>query len=289
MAGAILITGASSGIGLDAAVYLARHGQRVVGTMRDLGKRGALDTAARQAGVSVDVVSMDVTDDASIGRAVAEVTFKYGAIDALVNNAGVLLRGYFEDLSDAEIRRVFDTNVFGTMAVTRAVIAGMREAKRGRIVFLSSVAGLIGSVGVSAYSASKFAMEGFAGSLALEMALYGVDVSLIEPGNINTPIWKTGGGIAERAMDDRSPNHEYFERSERLAEWAVSTSPIRTEHVAKAIHHAVTAKRPKRRYLVGYRPAGFFLARRILPGELFERIYTKAVLGKLRTRQPARP
>lgn len=287
MPGAVLITGVSSGIGLETAIYLAKRGMRVVGTLRDLGRRAEVDRAAGQAGVELDLVAMDVTDSVSVTRGVAEVRAKHGAIDGLVNNAGVLVRGYFEDLSEAEIRRVFDANVFGAMAVTRAVMGGMREAGQGRIVFVSSVAGLVGSAGVSAYCASKFAIEGFAASLALEMAIYGVHVSLIEPGNVSTPIWKTSGGIAAGAADERSPNRAYFEESERLAAWAVSSSPIRTEHVAKAIYHALSAARPKRRYLVGYRPAAFLLARRFSPGELFDRAYTKAVVGKLKTRSTA--
>jgi NAD(P)-dependent dehydrogenase (short-subunit alcohol dehydrogenase family) len=282
MPGATLVTGASSGIGLETAVYLAQKGFRVVGTMRDLSRRVELDKAAHAAGVTVDATTLDLNDRASIDRAIPEVAAKYGAIDALVNNAGVQMRGFFEDVTEEEIRKVFETNVFGTLAVTRAVIPHMRAVRKGRIVFLSSVAGLIGSLGLSAYSASKFAIEGFGESMAIELALYGISVSLIEPGNVNTPIWKNPFLIAKSAASPESPNHPYWLESERIADWAVKSSPIRPLDVAKAIYHAVSAGKPKRRYLVGHRPAGVLMVRRFLPAQLFDKVYTGAVVNKLK-------
>ncbi len=282
MPGATLITGVSSGLGLETAIYLAQRGLRVVGTMRNPPKRAELDEAARKAGVTIDVLAMDVNDAGSVEAAVADVVQRHGAIDHLVNNAGVQIRGYFEDLSEAEIRGVFETNVFGAMAVTRSVVPQLRARGSGRIVFLSSVGGLMGSLGLSAYCASKFALEGFAESLGLEMALHGVAVSLVEPGIINTPIWNSNLQIAQGSRSAESPNREYFEESERMAAWAVKTSPIRAIHVAHAIHHALTAKRPKLRYLVGSRPAAFLLARRFLPTALFEKVYQGAVLGRVK-------
>ena len=282
MPGATVITGVSSGLGLETAVYLAARGFRVVGTMRNPAKRAEFDEAVRQADVTIDLVTLDVNDGASIAAAVADIMQRYGAIDHLVNNAGLQIRGYFEDLSDAEIRGVFETNVFGTMAVTRSVIPLMRNAGRGRIVFLSSVGGLFGSLGLSAYCSSKFAVEGFAESLALEMALFGIHVSLVEPGIINTPIWNSNLQVAEAARDASSPNSAYFAESERMAAWAVKTSPIRSVHVAQAIHHALSAKSPKLRYLVGTRPAAFLLARRFLPNALFDRAFRTAVTAKVK-------
>jgi NAD(P)-dependent dehydrogenase (short-subunit alcohol dehydrogenase family) len=274
MPGTVLLTGASSGLGLETAVALARQGFRVVGTMRDPAKRAELDKAAAAAGVAIHVVAMDLNDGASIQRAVADAIAEHGGIDALVNNAGYQIRGFFEDTSAEEIRRVFDTNVFGTMEVTRAVLPHMRGRKQGRIVFVTSVAGLIGSVGLGPYSATKFALEGFGETLALEVAPFGISVSLVEPGIINTPFWSGGMLVAAGAKD-------LFQESERMAEWAVKSSPIRPADVAAAVHKALSAARPRRRYLVGSRPNALMLVRRWMPQEMFERIYTKAVVGRI--------
>jgi NAD(P)-dependent dehydrogenase (short-subunit alcohol dehydrogenase family) len=281
MPGVVLITGASSGIGLESSVHLARGGFQVIGTMRDPAKGRELQRAAAAAAVKVDVIPLDVTSEESVGSAVDDVIARYGRIDALVNNAGIQIRGYFEDLSDLEIRKVFETNVFGTMNVTRAVLPYMRKSGGGRIVIVTSVGGRIGSPGLSAYCSSKFAMEGFGETLALEAGLFGISVSLVEPGIINTEIWQSNKLVAEASKGSQSPYRAYFAESERMADWAVKSSPIRTSHVAKAIHHALTSVRPRRRYLVGYRPGILLMLRRLMPQEVFERIYASVIVGKI--------
>jgi NAD(P)-dependent dehydrogenase (short-subunit alcohol dehydrogenase family) len=281
MPGTVLLTGASSGLGLETAIALARQGFRVVGTMRDPAKRAELDQAAAAAGVSIHVVPMNLNDGASILRAVADTISQHGGIDALVNNAGYQIRGFFEDTSADEIRRVFETNVFGTMEVTRAVLPHMRSRKQGRIVLVTSVAGLIGSVGLGPYSATKFALEGFGETLALEVAPFGIAVSLVEPGIINTPFWTGGMLVAAGAKDPAGANHALFQESERMAEWAVKSSPIRPADVAAAVYKALSSARPRRRYLVGSRPNALMLVRRLMPPEMFERIYAKAVVGRI--------
>ncbi len=282
-----MITGASSGIGLETAVYLAKKGFRVVGTMRDLNRRGELDDAASAAGVSIDTFALDVNDRSSIERAVAQVIAKYGAIDALVNNAGVQIRGFFEDVSEEELRRIFDTNFFGTVAVTQTVVPHMRARGKGRVVFLSSVAGLIGSLGLSAYSATKFAIEGFGESIAIELALHGISVSLIEPGNVNTPIWKNPHLNARNAGNPNGPNYPYWVESERIAAAVVKSSPIRSLDVAKAVYHALSAPKPKRRYLVGHRPGAVLTVRRFLPAQWFDSVYCGVIVNKLKKSRPA--
>jgi NAD(P)-dependent dehydrogenase (short-subunit alcohol dehydrogenase family) len=281
MPGTVLLTGASSGLGLETAVLLAKRGFRVAGTMRDPAKRAELDRAASAAGVTVDVVPMDLNDAESIHGAVEETIAKYGPIDALVNNAGYQIRGFFEDTSAAEIRRVFETNVFGTMEVTRAVLPHMRTRRQGRIVFVTSIAGRIGSLGLGPYSATKFALEGFGETLALEVAPFGISVSLVEPGVISTPFWSGGMLVAAGAKDPASPNRAFFAESERMAEWAVKSSPIKPADVAQAVYRALSSARPMRRYLVGTRPKALMLVRRLVPAEMFERIYSKAVVGQI--------
>lgn len=270
---AVLITGTSSGLGLEMAVYLAERDFQVYATMRDLSRRGRLDAEAARRNVQLEVLQLDVTDGASINTTVDTIVARSGGIYGLVNNAGIQLRGYFEDLSEAEIRQVFEINVLGTMAVTRAVLPHMRAARRGRVVVISSLSGRIGAVGLTAYAASKFALEGFGETLAQEMEPFGVGVVLVEPGLIQTEIWSANRGVARGARNPDSPYYASFQQLERLVDEMAVSPPTKPMDVARAVHQALRARRPRLRYLVGRR-AGYVLAlRRYLPGELFERFY----------------
>jgi NAD(P)-dependent dehydrogenase (short-subunit alcohol dehydrogenase family) len=188
VANLVLITGTSSGIGLSAAIECAVAGLRVVATMRDLGRRQALDDAAKARGVSIDVEQLDVTTDQVVPK-VRELVLKYGPFFGLVNNAGIAIGGVFEEQSEADVREQFETNVFGLMAVTRAVLPAMRAAQRGRIVNVSSISGRVGLPLVSAYAATKHAVEGLSESLRWELEGFGIDVCLVEPGTFKTPIF----------------------------------------------------------------------------------------------------
>ncbi len=285
----VLITGASTGLGLETAVYLAERGFEVYASLRDLERRDALDEAAARRKVQLHVLQLDITNTADIDRAVRTVVERSGGIYGLVNNAGIGLRGYFEDLSEEEIRRVFEVNVFRTMAVTRAVLPYMRAARRGRIVIITSVGGRIGSLAVSAYCATKFAQEGFGESLAQEVVPFGIYVSLVEPAIIKTERWGVHRGIARRALDPDSPHYDWFRESERLADRLVETSPTKPMDVARAVHSALTARRPRLRYMVGRRAGLAVALRRYLPGELFERLYFGEVVRRVTKagKQPA--
>lgn len=273
MTNSVLITGASTGLGLETAVYLAERGFEVYASMRNLERRAALDEAAARRGVALHVLELDITKKEHIERAVHTVVERSGGIYGLVNNAGIGLRGYFEDLSEEEIRQVFEVNVFGTMAMTRAVLPHMRAARRGRIVMITSVGGRIGSLAVSAYCATKFAQEGFGESLAQEVVPFGIYVSLVEPAIIKTERWGVHRGIAQGALNPESPYYAWFRKSERLADRLVETSPTRPTHVARTVHRALTARRPRLRYVAGWRASLVLTLRRYLPGELFERLY----------------
>jgi NAD(P)-dependent dehydrogenase (short-subunit alcohol dehydrogenase family) len=273
MSDSILVTGASTGLGLETAVYLAGQGFEVYASMRDMARRTPLDDAVARRNAALHVLQLDVTDEASIDRAVRTVVERSGGIYGLVNNAGIGLRGYFEDLSQEEIRRVFEVNVFGTMAVTRAVLPYMRAARRGRIVIISSVGGRIGSLAVSAYCATKFAQEGFGESLAQEVVPFGVYVSLVEPAIIKTERWGSRRGVARGALDPKSPYYAWFYASERLADRLVETSPTKPVDVAKVVQTALTVRRPRLRYIAGRRAGLVVALRHYLPGEIFERLY----------------
>jgi NAD(P)-dependent dehydrogenase (short-subunit alcohol dehydrogenase family) len=273
---AVLVTGASSGLGLETSLHLAKDGFRVFAAMRDLGRSARLHEEAARRGVSVDTVELDVTDRSSIDGAVSEVLERCGTLHGLVNNAGVHVRGYFEEVSDAELRRVFDVNVFGTMAVTRAVLPHMRRAGRGRIVIVGSIGGRIGSPALSAYCSSKFALEGFGEALALEAKLVGVDVVLVAPAIVKTDIWARSDAVASDSSSPDSPYRNWFQNQEKLTARLVANAPTKPSDVARVILAALTAKEPRLRYVVGRRAKALLALRSLLPGEIFNRIYLRA-------------
>lgn len=274
----VLVTGASTGLGLETSLHLAQRGFPVYAAVFREEDRKIPEEQAQKRKVEVWTLQMDITDSSSIQRGVETVVRESGGIYGLVNNAGTRLRGCFEDLTDPEIRRLFDTNVFGTMSVTRAVLPYMRASRRGRVVFITSVAGRMGSFGISAYCSTKFAQEGFAESLSLEVAPWGIQVAMVEPGLIQTEAWTVNRVLAARAQDSASPYYAWFRESERLADRMVQSSAIRPEDVAKAVAKALTARRPKLRYLVGRRAKLVFALRRYFPGEWFERLFFRQVL-----------
>jgi NAD(P)-dependent dehydrogenase (short-subunit alcohol dehydrogenase family) len=205
----VLITGTSTGFGRVTTELLAARGWRVFATMRDLARKDSLEHALREAGLSerVTFVRLDVTDPASIETAVATVLSETdNTLDAVVHNAGIAVAGVLEDLSDGDIWRVMDTNFFGVLRLTRALLPRFREQRRGRIVLLSSQAAFAGQPGNSMYCASKWALEGWAESLAYEVDPFGIDVVLIEPGPYRTEIWSSTKWSAFRWQGGRLGN-----------------------------------------------------------------------------------
>jgi len=191
-----LVTGASSGFGLHICLALAREGWRVIATMRNVQRSGELEHEARQAGVwpSIDCMPLDVTDRRAVERTVRDIAARYGRIDALVNNAGFAVGGFIEDVPLEDWYRQMETNFFGTVAMTKAVLPVMRERRRGTIVNMSSVSGRMAFPGYAAYASSKFAVEGFTESLRLELKPLGIHAVLVEPGAYKTAIWDKGLG-----------------------------------------------------------------------------------------------
>ena len=181
-----LVTGCSTGVGLHTAVRLAEAGYSVVATMRDTAKQQALFDVAADVGVEIEVRPLDVCHQASIDTAVRAVIAAHGRIDVLVNNAGAGFLGSVEQTSDDDLRRTMETNFFGVWNVTKAVLPQMREQGSGRIISVTSVGGLLGQPFNEAYCAAKFAVEGMMEGLAPLAQQFGVKVSLVEPGPINT-------------------------------------------------------------------------------------------------------
>jgi NAD(P)-dependent dehydrogenase (short-subunit alcohol dehydrogenase family) len=278
----VIVTGSSTGLGLETTLVLAGHGFRIYAGVRDAASTAAVEAAAAERGVDVEVIALDITDRASIDAAVERVVAETGAVFALVNNGGIGLRGCLEDVTEEEVRRVFEVNVFGTIAMTQAVLPHMRAAGRGRVVTISSVGGRISSFGVGVYCASKFAQEGLGEALALELAPFGIHHVLIEPGIIKTERWGVNRGIAARATDPASPYHGLFRESEAIADRLVERSRTQPRDVADAVYHALATNKPRMRYVVG-RPASVVIwLRRHLPPPLFERVYWGPFLRRIR-------
>jgi NAD(P)-dependent dehydrogenase (short-subunit alcohol dehydrogenase family) len=240
-----------------------------------------VEAAARERGVSVRIITLDVTDAASIDAAVTTIIEESGPIYGLVNNAGLGLRGCFEDITDYEKREIFDVNFFGAMAVTRRVLPSMFEARRGRIVHVTSVGGRIASFGLSGYCSTKFALEGFGEALALEVAPFGIKSIMVEPGIIKTPHWTVNRGTAKNALDPNRRFFRMFQRHEAIADWRTAHSRITVTHVAQAIHEAISSRKPRMRYVVGLPASIMVLGRRYLPERWFEALYFGLLLRRV--------
>lgn len=287
----VLVTGTSTGLGLETALHLAAKGFRVVAGVHRASSADAVHDAARARGVTLDVVPLDLLDHDGLGAAVEDVVARTGGIFGLVHNGGVGLRGAVEDSSEEEIRQVYETNVLGTVALTQAVLPHMRQAGCGRIVTITSVGGRVPGFGVSIYCSSKFAQEGFAEGLALEVAPFGIQSIIVEPGMIKTSRWGEHRGTARGTEDPSSPYFGLFWASEAIADRIVDRSPTRPAHVAETVHEALVAERPRLRYVVGRGAAVAIGMRRHLPDRLFERLYYGGQLRRLERRavEPVAP
>ena len=245
----VLITGCSSGLGLETAVELAGQGWQVVASMRDPDRRAALDERTRAAGLEpLDVVQLDVADVGSSQRGVqAALELTGGRLDALVNNAGTASGGAFEDTDEDEWRRVLETNLIGAMRLTQLVLPVMRQQRSGRLVLVSSDSARYGNPGLSLYCASKWGLEGWAESLAYEVEPFGVRVTLVEPGNYDTAIWSTTPRITP-------PGSAYSGMSTIVARFVEEQhlpSSRDPREVAQAVARVLTARRPAFRVPVG--------------------------------------
>jgi NAD(P)-dependent dehydrogenase (short-subunit alcohol dehydrogenase family) len=263
----VLITGTSSGIGLCAALECAAAGHRVVATMRDPERRGPLEEAAKARGVTVHVEQLDVTHDGA-GDKIRELVLKFGPVFALVNNAGIALGGAFEEQGEADIRAQFETNVFGVMAVTRAVLPSMRAAGRGRIINVSSLSGRVAFPLLSTYAATKHALEGFSEALRWELEGFGIDVCVVEPGRFQIPVLADGGGGRSSRPPFSGPYAPLHETMERLAADEAAKAPP-PEVVGAAIARLVGEASPRFRSLIGIDARTLVALRRMVPDRLF--------------------
>jgi NAD(P)-dependent dehydrogenase (short-subunit alcohol dehydrogenase family) len=251
----VVITGASTGIGAACAVHLDKLGLRVFAGVRRQVDAEALKSKASSRLVAI---ALDVADSLSVSTAASAVAGAVGdaGLDGLLNNAGVVVTGPVEFLPLPELRRQLEINVVGQVAVTQAFLPLIRAA-RGRIVNMGSIAGRLATPFSSAYGASKFALEALTDALRLELAPWGISVSIIEPGAVATPIWEKGmkNGAAMLAAAPPEALVLYAEALEAFKRTSEHTAKNATDpmDVARAVEHALTAAKPKTRYVVGRR------------------------------------
>ncbi|MFZ1086603.1 MAG: SDR family oxidoreductase [Terracidiphilus sp.] len=265
-----LVTGASSGFGLLTTITLARRGWRVLATMRDLSRKERLAAAAETAGVMdrIEFHSLDVTDSAQISALSAEIAARPTRLDALVNNAGFAMAGFAEDVSDAELRQQFETNFFGATAVTRAFLPQLRRQGGGHIVMLSSISGRMGFPGVGSYVASKFALEGWAEALRLEMKPLGVQVVLVEPGSFETDIWTRNAILSATTQNGATPNAARL--AILLGHREAGKLKADPQRVADGIAAILDDPRPRLRYVFGSDAHLGLALKRFLPSRVLE-------------------
>jgi len=240
------------------ALYLSKKGHKVYASMRSLDRSGELRSAAASNGFPVDILQMDVCNEHSVKQAVAQVLQREGRIDVLVNNAGIAPIGPLEEVDDATVMRVFDTNVFGLLRCTRAVLPSMRQQRSGSIINIGSVAGHIASSCSSTYAASKFALEGLSESLAQEVKPFGIHVALIKPGFILTPIIEKA--IEALPVPEKSAYPTAVTIANALFHSAKQTGDP-PEMVAATVEEAMNDRTSRLRYPVG-QPARAVLAAR---------------------------
>ena len=247
-----LVTGSSSGIGFETALLLARNGFHTYASMRNLEKSKGITQITSKEKLPLQVVQLDVNDDASVKEAVDKIESEQGRINVLVNNAGYVLLGPAEHLSITEFKAQFETNLFGVIRVMQVVLPTMRRQREGTIVNISSSAGRIGLPLNSAYVSSKFALEGLTESISYELEQFGIRVVLIEPGFIRTNLINSSNS-EKRALDPSSPYFSLMQKVEnhfksRMENVSSSSPP---DEVAKVILQAITSKNPQLRYIVG--------------------------------------
>jgi len=268
-----LVTGTSSGFGRHASVDLARAGFRVVATMRNLAKQQPLlDDAARH-GVELDVTRLDVTEAASIAAATRHVEERYGRLDVLVNNAGYGLIGAVEDTPADALRAQLETNVVGLVEVTRSFLPMMRARRTGRIINVSSMGGRTTFPGFAPYHASKFAVEGLTEAMEFELAPFGIQVVLVEPGAFGTEFDR---GSMVRMARDGSPYRPILDNMDaRMSRFRFLAQDPRA--VSRVIVKAASARRPRLRYPVGIDARFILLARPFTPWRIWHWLNARMV------------
>lgn len=267
----VLVTGASSGIGEATAVLLAQNGFKVFATARSTEKLKALSGLG---GGRITSLAMDVTQEGSVSSALAEIASTGTTLFGLVNNAGISVMGPLEQVTIDQWREQYETNVFGLVRVTQAVLPQMRQQGRGRIVNIGSVAGRIAAPFQGAYASSKHAVEGLSDSLRRELAPHGIKVSVVRPGFINTPF---GHQEQEGLEAYLGPDQPYDDQVRRFKMWHAKGHPSAPPPtvVAEAVEKALTADRPHSRYTAPPSMMPALALRNLAPSAIVDRVFER--------------
>ena len=262
-----VVTGSSTGIGYETSLILARNGFLTYATMRNLNKSESIESITTKENLPIHIKQLDVTDDTSVKNAVEAISSETGRIDLLVNNAGYGLNGAFEDLAMDEIKAQYETNLFGLIRTTQAVLPIMRRQKSGTVINISSGVGRFGLPGSSAYVSTKFAVEGLSESMSYELEPFGIKVVLVEPGVIKTN-FVDGMVIARKSQDPKSPYSQIIQKMVTGLEEMMKngSSP---DLVAKVVLNAAINENPSLRYLAGNDVEQLLESKRKMPDEEF--------------------
>lgn len=276
----VLITGASTGIGEACALWLQDKGYRVFAGVRQHTDAEALKEKSKG---HLRPVLLDVVDEVSIREAVQFILTQTPQLDGLVNNAGIAVAGPLEFLPLQELRRVLEVNVIGQVAVTQAFLPLLRPA-RGRVVLMSSISGRVAAPMMGPYAASKFALEAIGDALRRELRPWGMEVSILEPGNIQTPIWSKGVAWGEELKTRLSPQaNEFYGRAiEGILNYIRGQDGrgLHPNEVARVLEHALSATRPKTRYVIGQDAKAGALLARFLPDRWVDRFIAGRRFGQ---------
>ncbi len=240
-----LITGISSGLGKALAQSVMETGDFVIGTLRKQSQVEAFNKEHKKNGFAIQ---LDITNEDEIDKTIETITARFGACDVLVNNAGVGFVGAIEETSMEEVRTIFESNFFGTLKMTQAILPGMRMAKKGHIIQISSQGGIKASAGFGIYNASKFALEGFTEALAQEVVPLGIQVTLVEPGPFRTKFANNGLKEAKKSIEDYSETAGTFRTKLKSIDGKQEGDPVKA---AKAIIDLVNSKNPTLRLPLG--------------------------------------
>ena len=273
----VLITGASSGIGKVTCLYLAERGYAVIGTSRSIARLSELQRLASDKALPITAVELDINTDEAIDRALPKLIDEHGPIEVLINNAGYSLWGPLETLPIAEIKALFETNLFAAVRLIKGVLPGMVQQRQGTIINISSVEGRLATPLTSAYAASKFALEGLSEALRTELWPLGIRVAVVEPGLFRTGLQESQVEFDEAltnfpayipSVESYKARHARFER--------LAGNPVK---VAKVIHKIVRANHPAFRHPVGPEARMGMLGARLLPERLFQALLSRFTIG----------
>jgi NAD(P)-dependent dehydrogenase (short-subunit alcohol dehydrogenase family) len=287
--GIVLVTGGTDGLGRAAAILLAERGYHVFAGGRNAARRAALEQLASEKKLPLEVLDMDVCEDASVDSAVAEIERRAGPVNILVNNAGIAIGAMIEEIKIADLRKQFETNFFGAIRVAQRVLPQMRQARRGRIINMSSIAGKVAIPVMGPYSATKHALEAASDSLRLELFPFGVHVVLIEPGYIPTSMNQNARDLSSAYIQggETSPYRGVYQGFQDTWKKTMDSAHDTPEDCARVILQAIQDDPPCARYLVTNEAKmasrmKWLLPDRVFDGGLVKRLGLEAVRQTLK-------